>query len=149
MTNKIKLGKLKSDAGSYADGEVIWLTKHSWDCGWYWSFGYLGNRDCHFHFDSILFLKDSKGNILYTASDLFQETNISDKEWWVIRDLFVQAYALQKAAEVYRHGGHQTSQKGVTDVIQNLEMSNRLNEDLKKLLDTLWDFVSKAVVKKG
>ena len=34
---------------SRKEGERVYLSKHSWDCGWYWGFGYVGNRDCHFH----------------------------------------------------------------------------------------------------
>lgn len=142
MAEKVFLGKLKKDAGTYADGENLFLEKHKWDCGWYWGFGYIGNRDCHFHFDSLL-----EGSAKL-ASELFEKTNISDKEWWVIRDLFVQAYALRKAAEVYRYGGHQTSAPGVTDLIKNKEMETRLNADLEITLNKLWESVVSAVTPK-
>lgn len=145
---KILLGKMKSDAGTSADGENVWLTKHEWQCGWYWGFGYLGNKNCHFHFDSLLYIKDGKGSVKYCASDLFESTNISDKEWWVMRDLFVQAYALQKAAEVYRNGGHQSTLAGVTDLIKDADIAKRLNADLEKVLNTLWDYACKATEKK-
>jgi hypothetical protein len=146
--NKILLGKIKSDAGTYADGENLWLEKHKWDCGWYWGFGYLGNNRCHFHFDSLLYIKDGKGDVKYCASDLFESTNISDSDWWIIRDLFVQAYALRKAAEVYQYGGHQTKKAGITDLIKNKERADQINADLAKLLDTVWDFACKAVNEK-
>lgn len=144
---KILLGILKADAGTSADGQFVYLTKHSWDCGWYWSFGYLGNRNCHFHFDSLLYIKGKHGSVKYCASDLFSDTKITDKEWWVIRDLFVQAYALKKAAEVYKSGGHQTTAKGVTDIIKDNGMVIRLNNDLVKVLDKLWAYVSEAASK--
>lgn len=149
-SNKILLGKLKSDAGtSIADGENVWLEKHKWDCGWYWGFGYVGNRNCHFHFDSLLYIKDGKGSVKYTASDLFASTQISDKDWWVMRDLFSQAYALKKAAEVYRYGGHQTTVPGVTDIIANKERADQINADLAKVLDLVWDYACKAVSKEA
>jgi len=145
--SKIPLGRVRADAGTYADGSYLYLTKHSWDCGWYWGFGYVGNRDCHFHFDSLLNIKDNKGGIKYTATDLFSETYITDKEWWIIRDLFVQAYALKKAAAVYRQGGHQTTAKGVTDIIQDNGLVTRINADLEKVLDTVWNYTVAAVTK--
>ena len=148
MTQKIRLGRLKTDAGTFADGEVVYLEKHRWDCDWYWAFGYIGNRNCHFHFDSLLYIKDDKGGVKYGASALFSDTPITDKEWWVIRDLFVQAYALKKAAEVYRYGGHQTTLQGVTDLIRSEDLEARLNKDLETVLDTLWNFICKAVCKK-
>jgi len=142
MTNKILLGKLKADAGTSADGENVWLTKQEWSCGWYWSFGWVGNKNCHFHFKSLL------DNSNHCASELFEQTNISDNEWWVVRDLFIQAYALQKAAEVYRHGGHNSTLVGVTDQIKDLDLAKRLNADLEKILNTLWDYTCKAIEKK-
>ena len=35
------------------DGRGIALRRPSWDCDWYWGFGYLGNRDCHFHLNGL------------------------------------------------------------------------------------------------
>ena len=141
MIDKVLLGRVKKDAGTYADGENIYLEKHEWACSWYWAFGYVGNSQCHFHFDSLMQLKPNK----YLASEIFSSTNISDKEWWVIRDLFTQAYALAKCAEVYRYGGHQTSQEGVTDIIKNESKAKELNADLQCVLDLLWGFVVEAV----
>lgn len=135
---KIHLGRLKSDAGTYADGENIYLTKHQWDCGWYWAFGYLGNKNCHFHFDSLL------ENHKY-ASEIFSDTNISDADWWVIRDFFKQAYALKAAAETYRYGGHQTTRQGITDILKSPEKAAILNADLEKVLDAVWAFTTEAV----
>ena len=149
MSNTLYLGMLKDDAGTYADGEALWLTKHEWSCGWYWSLGYVGNKNCHFHFNDLLCIKTADGSVKYCASDLFKTTNISDKEWWVIRDLFVQAYALQKAAEVYRYGGHQTTVEGVTDTVKSEDMAAKLNADLARVLDVLWVFVEQAVKPKG
>ncbi len=31
--------------------ENIYISKPTWDCDSYWSFGYLGNRNCHYHLD--------------------------------------------------------------------------------------------------
>jgi len=138
MAERIWLGVVNKNAGTYADGEGLMIEKHEWACGWCWAFGYVGNKNCHFHFDS--FLENHK-----YASEIFRETHISDNDWWVLRDLYKQAYALRAAAETYRHGGHQTSRPGVTDILKNDEMEKRLNADLEYLLDKLWDFVVVAV----
>lgn len=70
-----------------------------------------------------------------------KSTKITQNQWWIIRDLFKQAYALKEAAEVYRHGGHQTSKPGITDCIKNLEMAALINEDLEIVLNKVWDFL--------
>lgn len=136
---KIFLGTLRKDAGTFADGERIYINKHSWDCNWYWGFGYLDNARTHFHFDSLL-----KGSPKL-ASDLFISPRYTDKNWWIIRDLFIQAYALKKAAEVYRHGGHQTTKQGLTDIIMSQDKADSINKDLEKVLDTLWNFLEQTI----
>ncbi len=141
MTNRVRLGIVKRDLQSVGSGETIYISKHSWDCGWYWSFGYLSNKNCHFHLNSLW----SVNNQLLMSADIFSDTNITEKEWWVIRDLYMQAYALKEAAAVYQYGGHQTCLTGVTDMLKNQAMADQLNKDLEKLLDTAWDFVCKAV----
>ncbi|CAB4130541.1 hypothetical protein UFOVP121_12 [uncultured Caudovirales phage] len=137
---KILLGTLKNDADSPASGENLYLEKHKWDCGWYWGMGYIGNNRCHFHFESIL-----KNNAL--ASEMFETTRITDSEWWVIRDLFKQAYALRAAAEVYLYGGHQTSSKGITDILQNAAKARQINDDLERILNLVWDYTCEAIHK--
>ena len=136
-TTKVLLGRVKQGVGTYADGENLYLSKHNWDCGWYWGFGYIGNSRSHFHFESLFYINGKHP----TASELFEESVFTDKDWWVIRDLFKQAYGLQAAAEVYRHGGWQTTEKGITDIIQNSEKARVLNEDLKKVLDAVWALI--------
>lgn len=138
MSERIYLGRVRANAGTYADGEMLFLSKHEWECSWYWGFGYIGNKNCHFHFDSLLSLDKC------LASEIFSTTNITDKEWWVIRDLFVQAYAMKKLTEVYRYGGHQTTLPGVTDKWKDPEKADAINRDLESVLDTIWAYVKVA-----
>ena len=142
MENKIFLGRVKHEADNMLAGENVYLTKHTWDCEWYWGMGYwgmgyIGNSQTHSHFDSV-FLKDSK-----TASELFINPKFTDGEWWIIRDLMIQAYALKHAAEVYKYGGHQPTARDTTDKIENPAMVELLNKDLKTVLDTLWDYMTR------
>jgi hypothetical protein len=123
---KVLLGKI--------DNENIYLTKHTWDCDWYWGFGYVGNRNQHFHIDSLI-----KGE--FEVNKIFSETTLKQETWWIIRDLFIQAYGLKKAAEIYRYGGHQTTVKGLTDLLRNQDKADQLNADLGILLDVIWSFI--------
>jgi hypothetical protein len=126
--NKIYIGKHKEHGALY-------LEKHNWDCGWYWGFGYIGNKNLHTHFDGV-FLKDTK-----LAKEVMPDSKFSDTEWWIIRDLFIQAYALKNVAAVYRHGGHQTTLTGITDIIKDETMEQRVNKDLEIVLNKIWDFM--------
>lgn len=126
-SNKIKLGTYNN--------EVISLTKHTWDCGWYWGMGYVGNRNCHFHIDTLI-----TGEC--EVDKIFSETWITQSTWWVIRDLFMQAYSLKSAAETYRHGGHQISKPMITDILKCQSKADGLNDDLKILLDSIWLYLN-------
>ena len=132
--NKIKLGSI--------DNQPIFLTKHKWDCDWYWGFGYIGNSRQHFHIDSLI--KD-----VTNVNKIFDKTKITQKEWWVIRDLFIQAYALKNVAEVYYHGGHQLTVEGLTDILHSADKARQINKDLELILDKVWDYICKAVNKKS
>ena len=130
--DKIYLGNTTQCGGLY-------LSKHSWDCGWYWGFGYIGNNSCHMHIDSLMGAE-------YDIRSIFDKGSpITQNQWWIIRDLFTQAYALKKAAEVYQHGGHQTTKPGITDCIKNLEMAALINKDLEIVLNKVWDFIVNEV----
>ena len=124
--------------GNTTEYGKLYLSKHLWECRWYWDFGYIGNNSCHMHIDSLI-REDSINNIFDKGTPITQD------QWWIIRDLFTQAYALQKAAEVYQYGGHQTSKPRITDCIKNLEMAARINKDLETVLDKVWDFLSNEV----
>lgn len=119
---------------SIISGERLWIQKHSWDCGWYFAFGYIGNRNLHTHIESLI-----AGT--YDINKIFKLTNITQNQWWVIRDLFMQAYALKKCAEVYQYGGYQLSVKNITDCIENKSRADEINKDLGHLLDVTWAYL--------
>ena len=146
-TDKIYLGTI--------DNEKIYLSKHSWDCDWYWGLWYLGNKNLHFYIvrlieyryikDSFLrFNKEVTNQNFCNIDTFFTEAWLTQKDWWILRNLFIQAYALKNAAEVYRHGGHQFSLPGVTDIIKSETMEKAINKDLEKVLDTIWNYLLTA-----
>lgn len=145
MEEKIYLGKVKKDfrsgnGKSCLAGEKIWLQKHEWDCDWYFGLGYIGNKDVHTHFNHELL---ESAPVL--ASEIFEDSQFTNAEWWIIRDLMIQAYALKAAADVYQHGGHQTSADGITDVIRSNEWAGCINKDLERVLDTAWIFMGGCI----
>lgn len=135
MEDRIYLGRVNGRGMTY-------LTKHSWDCGWYWGFGYLGNQTCHWHFESLLTRRSDflEGVDLHNVDAIFSKTWITQHQWWILRDLFIQAYALGKAAETYRLGGHQTGAAAPYRRI-NAQRAKWLNNDLEKLLDAIWELL--------
>ena len=60
---KVYLGATKKEL--YGEARSIFLEGFSWDCGWYWGGGYIGNRDMHCHFDGcFLEVPDLRGHPL-------------------------------------------------------------------------------------
>ena len=135
MTDKVYLGRIKGTG-------LIYLDKHRWDCDWYWGFGYLGNKSCHFHIESLI---NSSGNAYVPdwtdVNHQFSETWLTQDQWWILRDLFTQAYALKEAAEAYQYGGHNTDKAAPYRVI-NKDRAAQINEDLETVLDNIWELVT-------
>ena len=137
MTDKLFLGNIEG----WGDNGRIYLTKHTWDCSWYWGFGYLGNRSCHFHIDSLIKQPEKYSPNWHNVNIHFNSTWLTQDQWWILRDLFIQAYALRKAAETYRSGGHQTDAAKPYRITSGY-MVNEINEDLEKLLNNIWDLLT-------
>ena len=90
------------------DGRYQWLEAPSWDCGWYWGFGYVeeytshmypeNSRDisCHQHMSGLL--------VHGYDWEKWDDTVLSDKERWEIAELFKQFYLLKDMAEFSKNG---------------------------------------------
>lgn len=48
-TEKIYLGK------RHIDNRLVYIAAPTWDCNWYWSFGYLKASGEHFHLSNKTF----------------------------------------------------------------------------------------------
>lgn len=132
-------------------GESIRLSAPSWDCGWYWGFGYLGNRNCHYHVDGLKKVRTynhEKKVFEYTFHDLhsgfkahFGNTlRITDSDLWVVAELFETFYALKKTAEVLGRGGAHMTTNPIALTILNEDEAKRINEVvMPALFDAMHD----------
>ena len=96
--------------GADAEGTKYWLEAPSWDCDWYWGFGYVEtytnnnypnrSRDInsHQHFDS-LFLNDSKVSAFDAFKEFFNETTLNEKEIHLLIDYMSSFYKLKDVAK--------------------------------------------------
>ena len=115
--------------GKDQDGVNYWLEEPSWDCGWYWGFGYVetytNNRNpekardisSHQHFDS-LFLKGNKCS-RDMFKDFFKDTPLEDNEIWELVDYMKTFYTLRNVAELFKHGYSWQTEKAKIDSLQN------------------------------
>ena len=96
--------------GADAEGTKYWLEAPSWDCNWYWGFGYVEtytNNNCpskaadinsHQHFDS-LFLNDSKVSAFDAFKEFFKETTLNEREIHLLIDYMSSFYKLKDVAK--------------------------------------------------
>ena len=109
-----------------SDNERIYLTMPSWDCGWYWGFGYLGNKNEHYHLSGYA---NGRNINMYDAllADYDLNENIKTN-LWCFCELFKTAYALKETAEILGLGGSNYTANPCKDIIINKEEIKRIND---------------------
>jgi len=122
-------GKKAYLLGINKEGLKVWMPAESWDCGWYWGFGYIQTQHSHSHFNGLCFERDSSGKFIYhiNESSEFTSTTLTDSEAWELSDLMKRFYILKEAAEVYGRGtAHYTSNTRLNS--KNKRAAKRINE---------------------
>ena len=114
---KIQLGTV--------DNESIFLSPPSWDCEWYWGFGYLDNKNCHYHLSELS--KDY--NLFDGIKKHFGDSFIikDDNDIWTFAELMQTFYNLQEAAEVFGRGGSHYTTNPCKDIIINKNVVTTIN----------------------
>jgi hypothetical protein len=124
-------------------GKKIWLEAASFDCGWYWGFGYLEqytNENCpskskditlHTHYNSLLFCNQSRGKFAHILNDVdgFSEVTLSEKEQWELSDLIKSYYTLKGAAEFFHRGNSQYTSGAILN-FKNKEIEDKINQKI-------------------
>ena len=114
---KIQLGTVNN--------ENIFLSPPSWECNWFWGFGYLGNANCHYHLSGLS--KDC--NLFKGIKNHFGDSFIikDDKDIWTFVELIQTFYHLQESAEVFGRGGSHCIYNPCKNIIINKEIVTRIN----------------------
>lgn len=133
------------------DNTKYYLQRGKFDCGWYWSGGYINtfNRtktdiSLHTHYNC----GEVNGNKFsdITGEDcgfnaIFKQTPLTDDEKWIFHELMRTFYVMREAMDLsHRGGANISSYKPLKDQIQNndiYEHYNKLIAQLHKELDKL------------
>lgn len=136
------------------DNTKYYLQRGTFDCGWYWSGGYINtfNRtksdiSLHTHYKT----GDVNGNKFsdITSADsgfnaIFKQTTLTDDEKWTFHELMRTFYIMQEAMELaHRGGANISSYKPLKEQIQN----NDIYEYYKKLIAQLHKELDKLLSK--
>lgn len=145
------LGRRKSD------GKRVWLEKQSWDCDWYWGFGYMEtytndeyphlSRDIisHTHFDSEI-LHNGKTNAFDYFKEYFTETPLTDDEIWLLCDYMTTFYTLRQTAELFDRGNSHYTGRATIDDLKRVDIENDINQNM---LPKLFAEIEKLLTPKG
>ena len=140
--------------GRDENGENYWLEAASWDCGWYWGFGYVEtytnnnnpelSRDInsHRHFDG-LFLKE---NIFDGFHNALVETPLNNSEIWELLGYMKEFYIMREYSDLLNSGNRITSKakniKEEENETENKKEYKRINE---KLMPELFEKIYKLL----
>ena len=109
------------------DGEKVWLAPPSWDCEWYWGYGYIQNNNLHTHFSML----DTNDNLYTAIEKRFNGTFVlKDRNLWTFCELMKTFYYLKDIADLYRSGDSHYTTNPLAEDIKNLEEYKRINENL-------------------
>ena len=123
--------------GRGKDGCHYWLEEPSWDCDWYWGFGYVETytldtspslaRDInsHQHFN-YLFLRGPK-DCYSMFTEFFEETPLTEKEIWQLLELMKTFYTLRETAMTFVRGGSHITENQFKNIIQSEHRAKELN----------------------
>ena len=109
------------------DGRSIFLSPPSWDCDWYWGYGYLGNKDCHYHVSGLM----KESNLFDGIKGHFDSGTFilkEEKDIWTFAELFATFYSLKETAEVLGRGGSNYGFNPCKGIIENKQEVKRINE---------------------
>ena len=119
-------------------GTYYWLEKASWDCDWYWGFGYVetytNNKNpnrakdisSHQHFDGLFF---NKGKMSFDVfKEFFEETVLTDREIWTLLELMKSFYTAREYASMLHIGGAHYTTNPCKEIIQDFDEWDRINK---------------------
>lgn len=117
------------------DGIKYWLEEPSFDCGWYWGFGYIEsytNNNCPSRSRDINSHEHAENFYSKWCNERFEETTFSDSEKWVLCELFQNFYTLRNLAEAQYHNGKEgnyTSKRNGFDFNRLFKKDININKD--------------------
>ena len=145
---KEKIKKQKHERRGYLlgiekDGSKVYLELPTWDCGWYWGFGYIEKyyphakeQHTHTHWDNDLTGKQENEEYAHHLNDNkeFISTVLTDTESWTLSELMSTFYTLREAADLFGHGGSHITNNPLKEQIKNPDTVTLINKTLLPLL---------------
>lgn len=121
--------KEKYFLGQDEEAQMYYLIAPSWDCGWYWGFGYVQSRDSHRHADGEF---NSTTNHLSDKNiftgDFLKNKSFNDRDGWILRELMATFYQLKAEAALYGRGGMHVTTNPLQDKLIDTKRADHINK---------------------
>lgn len=118
-------------------GRSVFMSRPSFDCEWYWGFGYLGNLDCHFHLSSLHTMYNSvpENMHLFDQMKKFFGDSLTikdDRDLWTFVEVVLTIYTLRKTADLFYMGGSGATYNPLQFTLKDAgsDMYKTINESL-------------------
>lgn len=133
-------GKTYYLIGKDEAGVKWYMQKPTWDCGWYWGFGYLDSftngirpeksKDIlgHMHLSSLM--DEFKGNGFDALKHYFPECALTDDELFEFIDYIKSGYTLRDVAELFERGHSNYTEKAKVDSSVKPDWAKEINEKM-------------------
>ena len=121
-------------------GTMYWLEAPSWDCNWYWGFGYIetytdnenpaksADISSHEHFKDLRFIGNRRVNLYEGFRDKFPATPLTDGEIFKLCELMQSFYTCRDYSDfLHRYGSNYTSNP-CGEIIKNPDEYDRINK---------------------
>ena len=140
------------------DKSDIYISKPTFNCNWYWSFGCLENRREHYHLieyqekshsfrlsdNSLKLITEKRRKDMHDC--LLEDYDLSpqiNENLWLFCELALTIYKLKGVAEMYYIGGSNVTTNPCKDIIKDIVRYEDINfHILPELLQKFWDLVS-------
>lgn len=130
--------------GTGKDGQNFWLQEATFDCGWYWSIGYVESftnnkkpwmsRDIeqHTHFDYLMeqqiYPNGTRMNWWDGFKNVFDNTLLTDSELWTVIEIMKSLYTARAYSDMLHRGGSHYTSNPVSEVIKNEAEYERISK---------------------
>lgn len=127
----------KTYLGLNQDDEPVYMDRPSWDCDWYWGFGYIGNKNFHTHLNHL-----GSSHLYNNIKEYFKEFVLfdNDEDLWVFCEIVNNIYILRNTAELFYTGSsNMIYRPNLVDMIKNKSIAHDINSRLiPQLIDELY-----------
>ena len=131
--------------GQDKDGYNVYLEAPSWDCKWYWGFGYIetytqktnpsmsSDVSSHSHWKYCIVGDRGTNSSEYihhiNENPNFASTVLTNEESWELSELMKKFYILSDTANLF-HEGSAGITSSLDDEFKNEELYNKINKEL-------------------